>query len=126
MVESTEAEDGVMCAIADTGMRCRVLGVSTEAAIQSSPSLILGELEELEEADEEDDESEQECVSDEDRTEDGAEILLDADRLEDLRERQLLLEVLHATMENWIFGALEGSQVVLVEHGRHFVVMEFL
>ena len=36
------------------------------------------------------------------------------------------VDVLHATMENWIFGALEGSQVVLVEHGRHFVVIEFL
>ena len=36
------------------------------------------------------------------------------------------VDVFHATMENWIFGALEGSQVVLVEHGRHFVVIEFL
>ena len=36
------------------------------------------------------------------------------------------VDVLHAAMENWIFGALEASQVVLVEHGWHFVIIEFL
>ena len=29
-------------------------------------------------------------------------------------------------MEDRIFGAFESSQVVLVEHGRYFVVIEFL
>ena len=36
------------------------------------------------------------------------------------------VDVLHATMEDWVFRTLKASQVVLIEHGRYFVVIELL
>ena len=36
------------------------------------------------------------------------------------------VDVLHATVKDWIFGALQASQVVLVEHGWDFVVIKLL
>ena len=36
------------------------------------------------------------------------------------------VDVLHTPMEDWVFGALESSQIVLVEHGWYFVVVKLL
>eukprot|EP00929_Paragymnodinium_shiwhaense_P118892 TRINITY_DN90794_c0_g1_i1.p1 TRINITY_DN90794_c0_g1~~TRINITY_DN90794_c0_g1_i1.p1 ORF type:complete len:510 (-),score=115.59 TRINITY_DN90794_c0_g1_i1:94-1623(-) len=102
ILESGEAADGSTHAIVETGAACRVLSLQTEEVDQSNQPLFIGELEEVEDEDLVDvapDGAEADRETFGVDSGDAAAAIVEDGRIELLRERHLLLEVLHATME---------------------------